>query len=764
VSRRKHLLNAGVAVLLIALLICIPVFYTSGSEEESEGSLLSDEVQSAEYNIEIYSNRHTMPEGNTSKVENRLNLEGYVKMLENDNLQIWYREAICGIRIVVKETGYIWGSLESDKQEGENRLNERWSAMANSFCTFEFFDARGALNTVSASDTKNVNTNMQWTSDGFTCDMYFTKAEISLSVKMTLNKDSIRFETLGQPVEENPDYLAKSIYFLPFLGTVPNAEIPGYMFLPDGPGALIRFRDNAQYVSTFSKKVYGKDYGIDSTSDVMSLGSQRPDDYLVAEPQVLMPVYGIAHGTEQNAFFARIEQGAEYTYILGNVAGTTTNFNWAAARFEYRQLYMQPVNRTGTGIQSPQKVANILNPSISFYFLTGKDADYVGMAQLYKDILKSENIITATGKTNAETPLRVDLLGSDVKQGFLSNTNTPFTTVEQANNILTTLQDHGINNITMILEGWQKGGVNGSSKTQTKFESKLGNMKALEALRDRVNINGQFFLGYSPILANEKQLSPYRQAATSLSRNYIGLTRDNDELAFQTYYLLRPSIVISNTNKILDKLPDMDFAMSGVGSLLYADNTRNNEVTRTETMEMFDALNVSAFKVPNAYLWDTTDVFLDIPMVNSQYLFESDTVPFLQIVLKGFIEYYNPYINIGAFSQNSLLKMLEYGTYPSFVLTGVQSSILKDTPQEDMFSTYYVDWMPTVVSMYEDINYVLSQVEGAEIVDHVVPSYGIAMTEYSNGIQIYVNYSTSDYVYPDGNITVPAQSYTVKGV
>ena len=763
-SCKRHVLTAAVAVLLIAVLVFIPVLHTTGSDEAEEGSLLSDEVQSAEYNIEIYSNRHTIPDLNKEKVENRLDLEGFVKKLDNGIIEVWFREEIYGLRFVVKETGYIWGSLEGDKQDGENRLNERWTNMANSFCTFEYFDDKGAATTVSVSDSK-VSKNMQWSADGFVCDMNFTTADISLSVKMTLVDDHVRFEALDYPVENDPSYLAKSLYFLPFLGTVPQAEIPGYMFVPDGPGALIRFRDNAQYVSTFGKKVYGKDFGIDLSSDVMSLGAQRPDDYLVAEPQVLMPVYGIAHGFEQNAFFARVEQGAEYAYLVANVAGTTTNFNWAAARFEYRQLYIQPINRTGSGIQAPQKLTNILTPAISFYFLTGADADYVGMAQLYKGILKAENVIAASDKVNSSTPLRVDLLGSDVKQGFLVNTNTPFTTISQANNILDALADNGIHNITMIMEGWQKGGANGSSKTQTKIEPKLGSEKDMLALRDRVNANGHFFLGYSPILANEKQLSLYRQAATTLSRNYMNITRDNRELAFPVYYLLRPSIVVNNTNKILEALGDTDVALSGIGSLLYADNTRNNEITRTEVMEMFDKLPVTAFKAPHAYLWDTTDVFLDIPMVNSQYLFESDTVPFLQIVLKGSIEYYNPYINIGAFSQNSLLKMLEYGAYPSFVLTGVQSSVLKDTPQEDMFSTYYVDWMPTIVSMYEDINQVLQQVEGAEIVDHVVLAYGVAMTVYSNGVRVYVNYSTNNFAVPGDGITVPAQSYTVsKGV
>ena len=732
------------------------------TEEHVEGSLFESEVQSKEYNIEVYSNRHTMPEKNLTVVENRLDTEGYKLKLENDKLEIWFREEIQGMRIRVKETGYIWGSLQADEQKEDNKLNQSWTEMANSFCTFEYFDAKGNVKKLSAGNA-SVGKTMSWTADGFTCDFDFTDAQITLSVKMTLLEGSILFETLEQP-EETGDFMAKSLYFLPFLGAVAGGEIPGYMFVPDGPGALIRFREKAQYVSVFEKKVYGKDYGVDPSTEVVSLGSQRPDDYLVAEPQVLMPVYGIAHGAEQNAFFARIENGAEYAAIQGNVAISNMPFNWAATRFDYRQLYMQPVNRTGSGVQSPQKVANVVTPAIRFYFLTGEDADYVGMAKKYKEILLDEGVLTLNEKTGEDIPLRVDVIGSDLKWGFLSKTNTAFTTVKQANDILVALAENGINNITMVYEGWQKGGINGSKKAQTNVDGKVGKLSEMRELRDAVNENGRFFLAYSPILANQDQLNLYRQAATTLSKNYMNIQRDNGALLFRTYYLLRPDLVIKNTNAVLNAHSDMDFALNQSGSLLYADNTRNNEVTRTETKEMFDQIDVKAYKNPNAYLWDTTEVYLDVPMVNSQYLFQSDTVPFMQIVLKGHIEYYNSYINIGAFSRNSLLKMLEYGTYPSFVLTGVQSSVLKDTQQEEFFSTYYEDWMPTIVDMYSVLNEVLSQVEGEEIVDHKALAEGVAVTTYSNGVRVYVNYGTNDYMYAADSVIIPAQSYEVKGV
>ncbi|MDR1440160.1 MAG: DUF5696 domain-containing protein, partial [Clostridiales bacterium] len=206
--------------------------------------------------------------------------------------------------------------------------------------------------------------------------------------------------------------------------------------------------------------------------------------------------------------------------------------------------------------------------------------------------------------------------------------------------------------------------------------------------------------------------------------------------------------------------PGMELAVDGMGGSLYADNTRGNEISRSQALRLFDGLDVPAFSAPNAYLWDTAGVFLDIPMVNSQYLYESDTVPFLQMVLRGSVEYYAPYMNMGAHSPYSLLKTLEYGAYPSFILTGAQSRELRDTMQEELFSTYYMDWAPAIGDLYARINSVLSLVEGQEIVDHAAIADGVAVTVYSGGARIYVNYGAQDY--EQGGVAVPALSCAVR--
>ena len=94
-----------------------------------------------------------------------------------------------------------------------------------------------------------------------------------------------------------------------------------------------------------------------------------------------------------------------------------------------------------------------------------------------------------------------------------------------------------------------------------------------------------------------------------------------------------------------------DLHIEGAGSLLYSDFTRDKTVVRSEAKaQLLETLKVPektdvALNGGNSFLWGNMEEYFDIPVVNSQYLFETDTVPFLQIILKGHIDYYAPYAN-----------------------------------------------------------------------------------------------------------------------
>ena len=117
--------------------------------------------------------------------------------------------------------------------------------------------------------------------------------------------------------------------------------------------------------------------------------------------------------------------------------------------------------------------------------------------------------------------------------------------------------------------------------------------------------------------------------------------------------------------------------------------------------------------------------------------------------------------NLGFYSEASVLKMIEYGAYPSFMVMGADNFSISDTPLENHFSLNYEDWKDRIEGVYKDVNEALSKVKGASITGHKVVAEGVYVTDYENGTSIYVNYNNDEYVTEEG-VTVPGCGFAVE--
>lgn len=542
----------------------------------------------------------------------------------------------------------------------------------------------------------------------------------------------------------------------------------GYIFVPDGPGALMRFRPVSSYIASFEKKIYGLDMGIDSLSEASDLGANRSNDFLVEAPQITMPVFGMVHGPRQNGYLAVVEDGTEYASIMATPGGMITNYNWVTARFDYRQKYTHPTTKDGQGVYKPQDSLNPVNPKITYYFLTGEEADYSGMAVKYRGMLQEQGVLSGQERKDETIPMMLNVLGADVKKGFLFNGLSVFTTVDQTKEMVQKLQEMGITNLSLVYEGWQNGGINGGKYGRLSTESKVGSLEEMRELAEMVNgQNGRFFLHLNPVTANEDQINLVNMSTTTLSRSLAKFVRPNNKVMYYESYVIKPHKIQEFLENAYTKLDGFNLSLDQLGYRLYADNTRGKEISRIGTKELFSNLVAEAKETrqvaldnPNQYLWNNVSEFYETPIVNSQYLFETDTVPFLQMVIKGSIDYYAPYANIGFYSTNSILKMIEYGTYPSFIAGAADNFELQDTPLQDLFSVNFDDWKDTIQTVYDKVSGALSATEGLQMEEHHMVATGVARITYSGGVTLYVNYNADD-VQVDG-VTVPAQHYLVE--
>ena len=109
---------------------------------------------------------------------------------------------------------------------------------------------------------------------------------------------------------------------------------------------------------------------------------------------------------------------------------------------------------------------------------------------------------------------------------------------------------------------------------------------------------------------------------------------------------------------------------------------------------------------------------------------------------------------------SKILKMIEYGVYPSFILTMTDSTALQDTPSEDLFSTAFADWKDRVAEVAGEMQQALSAFEGASMLRHEVLEPGVIRVTYDNGRSLYINYTKAETAV-DG-VTLPAEGYAVK--
>lgn len=711
---------------------------------------------------EYLSNRFTKPDKDILVV-NDLSTEGFDLISESKNLELWFDENSCSIRIVNKESGYIWGLVDIKNLSGMNRV---WKGIASSVLTIEYFDKNALSYLLSISDD-SVKKEFIPIENGLKINIEYEKLGISLELYMSLKNDHLEFYVPFESIKETGEFKLASVYIAPFLGAVRENKKYGYIFMPEGSGALIRFSKSSLSSNIFEKRIYGKDYSIENLREISDLKASRPNDFLREEPTIYMPIFGIVHGVNQNAIFGRVVEGDEYSSIVAYPSGSITPFNWASVKFIYRQKYLQPTSRSGSGIQVPQKKKNQFDAKLQIYFLNGNDANYIGMAKLYRNMLIDEGVLSKKSKAG-NIPLSLDFVASELEKKVLGFKVLSTTTYKYIEDVINLFKEKGIENLYVLIEGWQEKGRSGNKISKLSFEESIGGKEELLRLYENYNNEKtKIVLVDNVTKVTDKQINIKKEAGTNLSQSLIYEDKNNKDLWFYRSYYTNIKLASKYLTEKASKLSELgikNFAIKEYGIKLYGDLLVDKELYRDQAKELVKEtiekiskdMNLVFFNA-NSYLWKYADAIVNIPMNNSQYLFETDTVPFLQIVLSGYIDYFVPFMNDGFFSKLDILKSIDFGAYPNFILTEIDNYYLFKTPLWYYPSTKFEDWKNSILDIYSQINEALKHVRGYSIDDRKVLAPGIVLVSYENGIKFLINYTKEAYVYE--NVEVGPESW-----
>jgi len=596
------------------------------------------------------------------------------------------------------------------------------------------------------------------------------KELFTVSMEYTLDGENLIVNIPTDEIQFDPTFPLTQIKVLEFFGSADHTE-EGYIFVPDGSGALIYLNNGETQARPFISQVYGRDRGIKIT------------ELLENTEQVYLPVYGLVKGDE--AFFAIIEDGDAFATIYGDVGGKIHSYNTVCTEFttlpnDTLDLGQVAGNNT---IKIYQQRVYQGNFRIRFAFLDGEDANYMGMANYYKDYLVARGVLEKI-EPKENIPFFLELVGAiDTKKPFLGipiNTIEPLTTYDQAAEIASLLMENDIKNIQMKYSGWFNGGLKQSYAAQVKLIRHLGGKDAFNRLVKFTKDNN---IGFYPDVSFEyvyddkafDGFSPRRDASRFINKEVALIYKINiatflTETLREATYMVAPTKVGSTIDNFIKK--SSQFGLTGLslrtlGSHLNSNFRENRLVDRQQSLEYnkaaLEKLVDSGYDLMlnggNSYALPYAKRIINMPFDSNNFTIADESIPFYQLVVRGYVEYAGEPINLSTDYKRTMLKTIETGAGVYFKWIYGENSLIKDTDYEELYSVCYEDWFEDAVNFYKEANSILADVQGQRIVKHQRLDKGVYQVTYENGKSIIVNYNKKPVKVK--GVTVGAESYHV---
>lgn len=667
-------------------------------------------------------------------------IKGHKLVAENDKLELYLLEESLSIIIRDKATGAI---MESTVAEDDGKSNATWQNYLKTGVVMQYLNGQKT----GVADTRKADKKYEYVENGFNVDITFSDYEIGFQVKVSLDGDNLLVEVPNESIVETSDtYKIGEMYIFPFLGYTHLGERNGYMFIPDGNGALINLEDNeGKYSSPFSEYVYGDNIGIDEAK-VLSLFWDEYKTVNDAE-KVMAPVFGMVHTDSKLGFLGIIESGAFSSKIEAYPNGAYTNYNWICSKYIYRQIYTQPTSTSSGSIVTQQKTRNQFDIKVRYAFVNEENADYTGLAITYRDYLIDHDLLK---ENEDEFNVRLDFLGTDKEDWLIFKKTVTMTTVDNIREMLNELKDKGVTDILAVYKGWQKGGINSLPITKYKADRAIGGTGDLtDLIKESADQGIEFYLAQDALRINPSTNNTTFNVVKKIDKRVY--SEETYQSVFGKFNFITPSRtkeIVEDVTSSYTKKGISNIMLSGITNTLFSYSNKGKEYSRVITANTYDeiiskmtqTLNL-VLEQPFAYLWKYTNAIMDMPVGSSSYVFTDEEVPFLSIVLKGSIPMYAKYTNFEANKNEFFLKLVEMGINPSFYLTYEDPSKLQNTNSSDIYSSKFSVYKETITEYYNELKSVYDQTLGAKIIDHNKYATGVTVVTYDNGVNVYVNYS-----------------------
>ena len=605
----------------------------------------------------------------------------------------------------------------------------------------------------------------------FKMALEYTLDEYGLSVRLPAN--GIRFnESL---------YQLEKIEVLPYMGAGCNYN-DGYTFYPDGSGAIFDFetiKDLGMPV-TIGSKIYGEDFAYHSITMKHEETIRYPVFGLVetqtSTVKETVEVESVdANGNpitttevkevkveKDRGYVAIVEEGDALMRLEANHAGKTNVYNTVKMSIYPRPKDTYNIadaisvgsNSTWTVVSSRKYTGNY---RIRYIMLTDPDVakekeitdyfecTYVGMAKAYRTFLEDQKVLTrlTADDVKSDIPLYIETFGAVMTtERILSvpvTTMVPLTSFDNIKTMYEELSAKGVTNVNFVLNGYTKGGISDRAVPyHLKWEKAVGGSEGFEDLVAYAKEKG---FGIFPDVDFAfidgdglfDGVSLKKHAVKTIDNRYTSkrvysATKQSHisyyEMAISPAYFSR--FYEKFTENYL-KYDPVGISVSSLGTYLNSDFDEDEPYNRGDaidfTKDAFEYLDENYGSVMtsggNSFTWKYVDHIRDLALDSSRFAQCAASVPFIGIVLHGYVQLAGTPINMEGNTDYALLKAIENGTSINFLLSYQNTNILKESPVlSQYYSVRYDIWFNDMVDMYTELNAALKGVQTSLIIDH----------------------------------------------
>ncbi len=591
---------------------------------------------------------------------------------------------------------------------------------------------------------------------------------ITIPVEYEVSSGCLAVSIPTAAIRENDEFHLLDISLLPYMGAVPEGE-DGYLFIPDGSGALIAFGKASKGAVEWDKEVYGRDPALKTKV----VGE-------VSEP-VRLPVFGIKR--DNAAMLAIVDSGEALCSVTAMNSGMSSQWSTAYFTYRYREFDTITLNEMGWNERNIPFVSKTPNSAVPFtvryYFLEGDDADYAGMAQVHRQyLLQKEDIRIPEARTDVPLVIDVNMSVRKVRPvlGLPVETVEALTTYRQLETMLEDFLSAGVESIVVKMDGWMDGGIYYKTPGKVTFDPGLGGksgfMHLLSWLDDHPQVrlfpSAEFVNGYRNGNGFIGMLQGNRDITGALSLQYDFLASTGTKnLRKAPWDLITPSFSHGMLLRYLGSYRGLaaqglgGIALDGYGGSVYSDRYESilnpiasrTPVDRETAARLWtagmDAARETAGELMvtggNAYAIGHADYITEIPTTSSEYDIETMTVPYYQILTTGMAGTASAPVNFSRDPDLFCLQCLEYGIYPMYSLFYAESSAVKNTALDGLYNGQYTLWLDKAVQQYEKYRDAYRRISGAFITDHEILADGRRRTVYGNGAEITVDYGAGTF-------------------